>query len=368
MFSINGIITGILASKIDNKAKKTPIKQNGLTQDVFQRTPAETTVINNNEGTPTLKLIKTPGKQEVQRINGTKIYSSQMTLQGEKETVYSKNGEKLYEIQAHNDGRKTKTIYNNSVNIIKSIIQYDKEGKVISKKVITPEQPTILTEEEEKRIPKYLYHLTSPRNYESMSDDGFIRTTSDKMLDKEGTRAVFLVDGKNCLNQWANIANGSESSYLTRLVKFCDKDRNGSVLLLRIETDKLDKSKIKFRDQDEVLCSFAMFDLPEDEQSEYFTFDKLYRELHPNKKRSTSNITDDIYLTDRTRRLSLGTPIQKLENPNFKPVEIMYTEEIPFEAVQEIKLIDSSALTTMSYYDEEAENLSKELLKEFLEQ
>lgn len=365
MLNINGIINSIFSSKIDKKPTKSHKIQGGLTHDVFQRALPEITFINNHEGIPTLKLIKTSGIQEIQSLDGTKIYTAKKTLNGTNETVYSRKGKKLYELQSLCDGSVTKTIFDTNVNKVKSIIKYDKDGKVLSKKVVSPERPYIFSKEQEERIPKYLYHLTSVKNYQSMSNDGFIMTTSDKTLDKEGTRAVFLVDGQNCLNKWANISNGSELSYITRLLKFCDKDKNGSVFLLRIETDKLDKSKIRFRDQDEVLKSFAVFDLPKNEQNEYFTFNKLYEKINQDRKHKGLDIAEDIFLTETTKRLSLGTPIQELENMDTKPVEILYTDEIPFDAIQETKLIDTSVLTTMSYYDENAENISKELLKDF---
>ena len=161
MLGINGLITGILASKIEKKQSKFPVNTNSLQHDVFERTTTETSYENNNDGVPTLKLVKTGGRHEIQTMDVTKIYASERTLRGKKETIYSKNGKRLYELENHNDGRKTKTIYHSNGNSVKSIIEYDKNGKVQKKQVITPEKTRALTQEEEKRIPKYLYHLTS---------------------------------------------------------------------------------------------------------------------------------------------------------------------------------------------------------------
>lgn len=367
MVGINSIITGILASKIDNKKSQTPTKSNCLQKDIFQRTTARTSYLNNSNGVPTLKLVRSVNREEIERLDGTKIYTSERTFEGEKETIYEKNGIKLYDIEIKKSGAKTKTIYHNDGNTIKSIIQYDKDGNVICKKVVNPSRTRALTEEEEKRIPKYLYHLTSTSNYESMANDGLIRTTRDKMLDKEGNRAVFLVDGENCINQWANISNGGETSYITKLLKFCDKDRTGNVLLLRIETDKLDKSKLRLRDQNEVMRSFAIFDQPDKEQDEYFAFEDIYEKLHPDRKMVSSEIANDIFLNDLTKRLSSGVPIYHLEEMEDTPHEVIYGEEVPFEAIKDIKLIDTSILTTMSYYDSEAEKIAIELLKKAIE-
>lgn len=363
---IQSIITGILASKIEKKQKQIPMRTNGLQQDVFQRTTSKATIETNDNGTPILKLVKAGSTSSIQKIDGTELYRFERGFNTDTETVFSKSGKKLYEVKYNPNGSYQKTVYCEDGTQIKSIIKFNKDGEVKSKKVLTPEVLKELSDEEINSLPKYFYHITSPNNFKLMTNDGFIRTSTDSHLHKEGNEAVFLLEGENTLTKWNSIQNGEESSYITRLLQYCNKDKNGNVLILRIPTSKLDINKIKFRDQDEVLDKYPMFKLSQEEEEEYFGFANLYEKIHPNQKREVGRIKEDIFLTDRSKHLINGEHISELAKKKSKPLEFLYTGAIPTDTIQDTKLIDVSKLMKMSYYNKESEAYAVELLKEFI--
>ena len=369
MIGINGFLIGILASKADNiknnQNAQNPVQRKEV-PDSFEKTNVQTIYEKNKQGVPVLKLVKTGNTSSIQKTDGTELYRFKKGFSTDTETIYSSNGIKLYETQYNANRSYTKTIFTEDGSRIKSIIKYDKDGTVKSKKILAKERIRKLSEEEKNSIPKYFYHITSPNNYNAMRNDGFIRTSTDSHLHKEGNEAVFLLDGKNTLSKWSSINNGEESSYITRLLQYCNKDRNGNVLILRIPTSKLDISKLKLRDQDEILDGFPMFQLTKKEQDEYFGFARLYEKIHPNQKRHVGKIESDIFLTELSKRLTNGEPISELNKKSKKPLEFLYTGNIPVETVEDIKAIDVSKLSKMSYYDKASEDYAVEILKDFL--
>ena len=369
MLGINGLLIGLLTSKADNvknnKNAQIPVQKSQV-PDTFEKRKVEIIYEKNDNGVPILKLEKTGTKSSIQKIDGTELYRFERGFNTDTETVFSKDGKKLYEVKYNPNGSYQKTVYCEDGRSIKTIINYNKDGEVKNKKIVTPEARIELSKEEIESITKYFYHITSPNNFKSMTNDGFIRASTDSHLHKEGNQAVFLLDGQNTLSKWNSIHNGEERSYITRLLQYCNKDKNGNVLILRIPTSKLDINKIKFRDQDEVLDGFPMFQLSRKEEDEYFGFRRLYEKIHPNQRRPIGKLSSDIFLTERSKRLTNGESVSELIKKKSKPLEFLYTGNIPIETIQESQTIDVSKLMKMSYYDKTSEDYAIELLKDFL--
>ncbi len=371
MLGLNGLIIGILSSKADkireNQQSHKP-KTQGLSQDVFVKSPVKTTYEKDDNGIAVLKLVKSGATSSIQRLDGTELYRFERGVNSETETIFSIEGKKIHETKFNANGSYTKTTYcDNGINV-KNVINYDKDGAVKSKRIITPDEAIELTEEEKTRIPEYLYHITSQSNFASITNDGQLRTTTDSHLHKEGNKAVFLLDKKNFLNKWNTIKNGEEISYITRLLQYCNKDKNGKLLVLRIPTSKLDLSKLCIRNQDELLDSFPVFKLPKKEQDEYFAFGRLFEKIHPNKRRAVGMIKTDIFFPEKSKRLINGESLRNLSKKETKPLEFLYKGDIPVSIIKDTKIINASEISKMSYYEEATENYAIDLLKEAFEE
>lgn len=337
------------------------------TKPIEPTTQANPVVIyeTNNKGKKVLKLVQTSNKSEIQTLNGSPLYRFVQGKKCTKETIYSKDNKKLYEILRNPNGHYRKTLFADNGVDIRAIVDFDEKDNVLRKRVMESTKKH-LNKGAENGLPQYLYNFTSIRNYEKMGNDGVIRTTTDNTLKREGNEAVFLADGDNHVNNWNSVENGNETSYITRLLKYCDKDKMGNIIMLKIPTAKLAKEGFTFRNQDWVMNNFPMFDLPKKEQEEYFAFSKLMSKIHKDKKLQNQGIENNIFMPDRMKHLIEGAPIKELENHSTAPYEILYKNDIPFDAIEDIKLIDIRPIINMPLYSAKTERMSKYLVKEAL--
>lgn len=106
-------------------------------------------------------------------------------------------------------------------------------------------------------IPRFLYHITSKKNYDSMLKSGIIKTSEDSNRASE-LKGVFLFDMKNFVKRWANTSihyskdvsinlggallykNGLPGDNLRKVT---------DIVLLRIPTKNMDINKLKIRPQ-----------------------------------------------------------------------------------------------------------------------
>lgn len=301
-------------------------------------------------------------KSEIKTPDGVTLYSKVMDGEETIETITSLSGQKLFEIKTLPDGTSVKTIFEQDGKNIKSIISYSSDGSVVAKEVISPSR-TALSKEDESKIPEYLYHFTSIGNYKSMIHDGFIKTSTDKLLSREGNRGVFFVDSNNLLNGWATKEKGDETSALAKLLKFCDKDSTSELVMLKIPSEKLQKKDITFRVQSEVLNSFAMFNLPQKQQKLYFAFSNLLDEVNDSGSgKKHFDILDSIFMPDRAKQLSQGLQIGEIDAYQQNAIEYVYHGEIPIDIVSDVKMVNISDLANKDIHDNKTEIIAKNIL------
>lgn len=100
-------------------------------------------------------------------------------------------------------------------------------------------------------VPRFLYHITSKKNYESILKDGFIRTSQDG-ADMTNLNGVFMFDLKNFTKRWCNTGFSMGDDFLTLakalFVKGSSKTSN--IVVLKVPTKKLPLDKLKCRTQD----------------------------------------------------------------------------------------------------------------------
>ena len=96
----------------------------------------------------------------------------------------------------------------------------------------------------ESKIPKYLYHLTTKRAYESMCRTGIILTSSEKASNVQG---VFTFEMDNFLKYWD--LEDSEGRNINRKLFNRLDVLDSELALLRIPTAKLNVDELKIRSQ-----------------------------------------------------------------------------------------------------------------------
>lgn len=94
-----------------------------------------------------------------------------------------------------------------------------------------------------KKIPKFLYHLTTEENYSSMLKDKNVKTTCTSTL-----QGIFMIELNNFLKRWKTSGDWNyqdlQSKLLSRVAKKTKK-----IVVLRISTASLNSEKLLIRSQ-----------------------------------------------------------------------------------------------------------------------
>jgi len=125
-----------------------------------------------------------------------------------------------------------------------------------------------------KKVPRYIYHLTTKANYENIQKSGFINMSKDYL---SGKNAVFFIDWQNFIKRWGKLEVDdsvflSKKTFLKYLLKGKGK-RNMS--LLRVPVSKLNQDDLYVRSQD------ILFDACTNYKAEYQTRDPILQIFFP---------------------------------------------------------------------------------------
>lgn len=105
----------------------------------------------------------------------------------------------------------------------------------------------VITKTGKPNIPRYLYHVTSKQNYESMLRSGYIEARKD-CTEMKG---VFMFDIINFLKRWVNTCTNKLNLGTCLILKpAADNGNEVDTVLLRISTKNMDINKLKIRPQD----------------------------------------------------------------------------------------------------------------------
>ena len=99
-----------------------------------------------------------------------------------------------------------------------------------------------------KKIPRYLYHVTNEKNYNSIVKDGIIKTSPDA-YPESNLNGVFLFDLKNFLKYWCNTWFSTYEGLLTLSMAQFSRSayREPKIVVLRIPTKNLDTKNLRCR-------------------------------------------------------------------------------------------------------------------------
>ena len=96
-----------------------------------------------------------------------------------------------------------------------------------------------------KGIPKFLYHITTKKNYRAIMKDGFLRTTADNLYGE----GIFTIDLVNFFKRWQDVIyKDTGENYAELLLRHVSKKRN-KIVICKIPTSKLQYDKLTIRSQ-----------------------------------------------------------------------------------------------------------------------
>lgn len=206
------------------------------------------------------------------------------------------------------------------------------------------------------KIPKYMYHLTTRRNYESMLIDGFINTTEDQICGQ----GIFLIELVNFFKRWRTSKDWGSTDLRLDLIHQVKKLFSDSLVLLRIPTKNLESDKLKVRSQNRLFSW-----IKNNEEA-------FYKIKNSDRGDELSRIQKLVYLTenDETMTNLLGeTPAKdsSLFKKRKEAIEYIYKEDIPIGSVEKIGEIEATSIRFFLREDTQnpvkVKNIFLELLK-----
>ena len=201
-------------------------------------------------------------------------------------------------------------------------------------------------------IPRYLYHLTSKSNYKQIISSGVLKTSKPESACDGG---VFMLELTNFFKRWGTSKNWEGNMQKELLFRTGASDA-GDVVILRIPTKGLDKSKLRVRSQNR-LNEFVKLNNDNEEKLLELQQNYIKSEL---SKLDTNVISTDEYIKkceeisqkamekfpfpeDRlyvpiSEHIVSGAPAKerKLFQQRKEAIEYIYPEEIPAFVVEKI--------------------------------
>ena len=162
-----------------------------------------------------------------------------------------------------------------------------------------------------KKIPRYIYHMTSKANYDAILRDGFIKMSDEKLMADEG---IYAFDLMNFIKHWTRNKDwGNEdlqSVILRHIVKWFPSTfpAKSELVILRIPTAGLDADKLFVRSMN------RLFKFKDSEQR--------FNSISPALQQHLSGVTP-----------ACETPLYKMRK---EAIEFIYKDDIPVENFQRI--------------------------------
>ena len=302
--------------------------------------------------------------------DGALIYEKAKTSQGlDKETYFSLDGKKTHSKEFLPNGQVEFKFYNEKGEVERiSTLDYVWGSKI---KQIIP-KPPISKETKDKR-PEYLYHITLSENYEQIKQEGF-KVGYERDLTLYGDDAVFFISEHDLTNTWCNLTNNSDTtrndSLLARLLKYCSKDDTSELAIFKIATSTLDVNALRLRDENDVMCSNPQetFIKGQDLEDYYLLTETLSgASNHHCNNFEAKNICDEIFLSERNKRLRQGLPLDLIEDFKNKPLEYYHTKDVAPEAIVASCKFDISEILEADETEESCELTSRAIIQDCLD-
>ncbi len=181
------------------------------------------------------------------------------------------------------------------------------------------------------KIPRFLYHVTSQKNYESMLSDGYLYAHKGVCIN---TPSVYCFDLQNFISRFLNTNGGQKIKSLL--------EELNDIVILKIDTKGLNHNKL--------LCRTLQ---PREKFLEMAFSDKFQKfEPMVNKMLAAGKSEDEILFAvlnevspSMAHELFRGIPAQfsKLFKQQKKLIEFLYTQDIPMDKVEKIGSVVKSS-------------------------
>lgn len=158
-------------------------------------------------------------------------------------------------------------------------------------------------------IPRYLYHMTTKQNYESILKSGKIHTSCD--CSRSNLDGVFMFDMQNFSKRWANTVIQTPNAKVNlgsvllckKIRDFEDASKGLDIVLLKIPTKGMDISKLRVRPQ-QILTKNSQEILNGDSA--------LYKSIYTHRKNAIEYIYENNIDTSHLEKV--GTTTLKFES------------------------------------------------------
>lgn len=203
------------------------------------------------------------------------------------------------------------------------------------------------------KIPRYIYHLTTQRNYQSILKDGRLKTSEDPLY----RQGVFAIDLINFFKRWGQNQAWGNSILQADLIEQVRKFTDGLVIL-RIPTRNLDTDKLRIRSQNKL---FSWKYAHENE------IDKIRDSSRGNQLTRLWNLLYNTTTERIANHLTHGAPAKQssLFTRRKEAIEYIYPENIPTDKIEKLGEIDKNTLRYClhSKSSNPVKNIFLELLK-----
>jgi len=200
-----------------------------------------------------------------------------------------------------------------------------------------------------RRVPRYIYHMTSKQNYDSMVKDGFIKKSRDEAIGD----GVFATELVNLFKRWRKNQAWGNSSLMESLIDQVRKDGK-DVVILKIPTSILNIDHLKVRSQNRLFGTFTA--AGEDEQfMEYVQskMDAIPKEEQQKWAEKSLEIALDAMDEEISTHLSKGAPAQECQKykQNKEAIEYIYQEDIDIKDTEKIGEVNIDEIKSQPEYN-----------------
>lgn len=221
-----------------------------------------------------------------------------------------------------------------------------------------------------KVIPRFLYHLTSKANYQSIMTSGVLKTNIPDAIGD----CICASELTNLFKRWRGDKYWEEGSLMERLIDYCAKETD-ELVMLKIPTKQLDVDKLTIRSQNRCFKADKIFQ----EKSKQRMFDrnksmmeyyksemaKLPASISPEER---THLEQEIYKTSRSKhqypnlddlfeafesviKKSFPAKERKLFQQRKEAIEYIYSEDIPTSQIEKIGEVNVEELRKTAEYD-----------------
>lgn len=201
------------------------------------------------------------------------------------------------------------------------------------------------------KIPRFIYHMTSKKNYDSMLKDGVIKTTQDVLIND----GVFATELTNLFKRWRKSRDWGGNSLQEKLIQQVAKGHD-EIVILKIPTAKLNQDKLRVRSQNSLfgwqktenartILADTQKELSNLPQEDHGWTDKIINLLRKHMYQSM--------IASRAEHLTKGAPAKDshLFKQRKQALEYVYHDNIPITDAEKIGEVDIAQLRKSADYD-----------------